>query len=155
VHLLISSLLFIDVMFFYYSFFCLHPDGCYNSSRTTDQSSSDDLSELSNDDLVVPAESYVTWNPDENAVNEKDDHMSLGLDDFFLFDLMLLSVLPSLSSMATQIIVLIGHILVVQIGQEATFLLGRLFKQQNQPAVPLPVITVSLYAILLNIFLNN
>lgn len=84
--------------------------------------------------------------------DEKDDHVSLGLDDFFLFDLMLSSVL---SSLTVKIYVLIGHIIVVQIGQEATYQLERLVKQWEQPAVPLPVVVISLYRVLSNTLIDS
>ena len=134
---------------------CLHPQGDFYTSRTFEESSSCDLLELSKNNSSIPTQYYVTWNPDENQIDEKDDYASLGLDDFFIFDLMLLSVLPPLSSLTVQIYVLIGHIIAVQIGQEATYQLGRLAKQWKQPAVPLPVVMVSLYCIVLNIFIDT
>lgn len=134
---------------------CLHPAGYLYISQTIEKLSNDDISEQSNNDPLVPVELYVTWNPDENELDQKGDHRSLGLGDFFIFNLMLLSVLPPLSSMKIQICVVIGHIIAVQIGHEVTHQLGRLCNQWIQPAVPVPVISVSLYAILLQLLMNS
>ena len=134
---------------------CLHPQGDFYVAKTIENSSNDEILELSNDGSSIPVPEYVTWNPDEKKLDEKNDHAALGLDDFFIFNLMLLTVLPPLSSLTVQIYVLIGHIIAVQIGQEATYQLGRLVKQWEQPAAPLPVVVVSLYCILINIFIDN
>ncbi|UJR17919.1 hypothetical protein I4U23_004818 [Adineta vaga] len=136
-------------------FQCLHPEGAYYSSKTIEDSPPVDTSDLTNDDTSRPAQYYITWNPNENILHVKGDNACLGLDDFFILNLMLLSIVPSLSSITVQICVFIGHVIAVQIGQEATYQLGRLFQQLDQPAAPLPAIMVSLYSIILKSFLSN
>ena len=125
------------------------------TTTTTEELSNIDPQELSNNELSIPVRFYVTWDPNENGPNLQDDYACLGLDDFFFYNLMLLCVLPPLSSLEVQIYVLIGHIIAVQIGQEATHQLGRLFKQWDQPALPLPVMVVTLYAVVLQLFLRD
>ena len=136
------------------SFCCLHPNGLLNDTRINNELSSDDPPKLLNDDLPTRSQFYYVWNSDNTEPGEKDIRASLGLGDFFIFNLMLLTVLPSLSSMTTKVCVTIGHIIAVQIGQEATFQLGCLYNQCTQPALPLPVVAVSIYAILLNSFIE-
>ncbi|CAF4432706.1 unnamed protein product, partial [Rotaria magnacalcarata] len=135
-------------------FICLHPKGYLYTSRTYEKSSSNDQLELPNDDPSVSVQIYDTWNPENNELDEKGYSLSLGLGDFLIFNLMLLSVLPHLSSITIKMFIAIGHIVAVQIGQEATYRLGRLCDQSAQPAVPLPVIIVTLYTILLKAFIN-
>jgi hypothetical protein len=71
-----------------------------------------------------------------------------------MFNFMLLLVLNPLSSIITNTCIAIGYIIAVQIGQVITHQLGILYNQYNQPGLPLPVITVSIYAILLNFFVQ-
>lgn len=111
----------------------LYPQGDWYTPETIEDSSNGDLAELSNKDSSIPLAYYLTWNPDENERDVKGDHASLRLDDFFIFNFTLLSVLPPLLPLTVQVYVLIGHIIAVQIGQEATYQLGRLFKQWRQP----------------------
>lgn len=64
---------------------------------------------------------------------------------------MLLLILPPLSSLKTKLYITIGYIIAVQVGQEISDQIGLIYNQYVQPALPLPVIVVSLYTILLNI----
>jgi len=91
---------------------------------------------------------YYNWNFDDNESDQKRE--CLGLGDFGVYNCMLLFVLPPMSSMTTKICIVIGHIIAVQIGREATDRIAILSKNSTQPAVPLPVVTVSLYFIFLN-----
>jgi hypothetical protein len=65
---------------------------------------------------------------------------------------MLLSISPPLSSMTTKVFITVGYIISVQIGNKGTIRLGRLCNQKNIPGVPLPVIFVSMYAFILDMF---
>ncbi len=67
---------------------------------------------------------------------------------------MLLLILSPVSSMTIKVYITIGHIIAIQIGQEATHRFGRFYNYYIQPALPLPVIFFSLYAILLNTFIE-
>jgi hypothetical protein len=95
---------------------------------------------------------YHFWNFDDDESDERNSHACFGLCDFAVFSFMLLLILPPLSSMRTKVYITIGHIIAVQIGQEVTDLLKHHYHEWVQPAVPLPIIAVSLYGILLNTF---
>jgi len=77
----------------------------------------------------------------------------LGLGDFLFYNLMVLFILPPLSSIEMKICIGIGCIIFIQIGYIITirtsiYAKGNLFI----PALPLPVIAFSAYMILLNVF---
>jgi hypothetical protein len=114
------------------------------------------LDKLSTDGKPSLFGSYHTWNfdDDDDESDQKNNRATLGLGDFQIFNLMLLLILSPVSSMTTKIYITIGHIIAIQIGQEATDRLGRFYNQYLQPALPLPVIFFSLYAILLNTFVE-
>jgi hypothetical protein len=113
------------------------------------------LDELSTNDIPSLIGFYHNWNfDDDDESDQKNNRESLGLGDFQIFNLMLLLILSPVSSMTTKIYITIGHIIAIQIGQEATDRLGRFYNQCLQPALPLPVIFFSLYAILLNTFVE-
>ncbi|UJR37449.1 hypothetical protein I4U23_030152 [Adineta vaga] len=97
---------------------------------------------------------YDVWNFDDIESDQTYDRAFLGLGDFTVFNFMLLLILPPSSSTITKIYITIGHIIVVQIAQELTDELSSIYNQSAQPGVPLPVIFVSLYFILLNIFIE-
>ncbi len=65
---------------------------------------------------------------------------------------MLLSILPPLLPMTTKVFVTVGYIISVQIGNGGTRRLGRLCNQKKTPGVPLPVVFVSMYALILDMF---
>ena len=67
---------------------------------------------------------------------------------------MLLWILPPLSSMTTKILVTIGYIIIVQTACQTNFLLSRLYNHHNVPGLPLPVAVVSMYAIILDFFIE-
>lgn len=71
-----------------------------------------------------------------------------------MFNLMLLTILPCASSMTMKVCVTTGHIIAVHIGQEATRQLGHLYDRKRQPALPLPAVAVSIYAIILNLIIE-
>ncbi|CAF3419174.1 unnamed protein product [Rotaria socialis] len=96
-----------------------------------------------------------TWNFDDNETDQtQNNRASLGTSDFLILNLMLLLILPPVSSMATKVYVAIGHIIAIQIDQKGTSRFGCSFNQYLLSALPLPVIFSSLYAILLNAFVQ-
>lgn len=99
-------------------------------------------------------ECYNTWDLDQHQSNRRITRLSLGLGDFLMFNFMLLLVLNPLLSLRTNIFIFLGHIIAVHIGQEGTRQLGIIYQQSIQPALPLPVITFSTYALFLYSFLQ-
>ena len=98
---------------------------------------------------------YSTGEPDGNGHIERGDNVSrLGLADFFFYNLMLLWVLPPLSSMTTQLCVLVGHIITIQIGAALAFELANRNECRGCPALPLPIVAVSFYALILGVFIE-
>ncbi|CAF3513389.1 unnamed protein product [Rotaria socialis] len=127
--------------------YCLHPRYHIESSRILD--------ELSTDGTPSLVGFYYTLNfDDDELVDRKNNRSSLGIGDFLIFNLMLLLIVPSGSSMITKVCIAIGHIIAIQIGQIATSWFGCYFNQYLLPALPLPVACFSLYAILLNAFVQ-
>jgi hypothetical protein len=98
---------------------------------------------------------YYVSDP-RDGVMDKDKHGAmLGLGDFISYNLMLLFVLPPLLPMTTKIFVAVGGIISVQVGYMATIWIAAIWRVKNgTPALPLPVITYSIYAILVDIFMN-
>jgi hypothetical protein len=123
---------------------CLHPDGRFYNRKPTE--------ELSKTELSIPYDFYSTWDFDNNESDEEGDEQALELGDLYIYNLMLLSILPPLSSMTTKVLVTVGYIISVQIGNEGIIRLGRLYNQKNIPGVPLPVVFVSMYAFILDMF---
>jgi len=97
---------------------------------------------------------YYSWDLDNDKLDEEEILVCLGLGDFYAFNLMLLSVLPPLSSMTMKVCITIGYIIAIQIGQEGTALLKYFFKQSIQPALPLPIVAVFIYSFLLSILIE-
>jgi hypothetical protein len=89
---------------------------------------------------------------DDDESDEADRIECLGLDDFLIYNLMLLRILPPLSSMATKVCITICHIIAKQIGLDATDRLECLCNQETRLALPLPVVAVTMYAFLLHLF---
>ena len=135
----------IVVLFFFLNrFLCLHPDGRLYNRKPAE--------ELSKTELSIPYDFYSTWDFDDNESDEERAEEALGHGDFYIYNLMLLSILPTLSSMITKMFITVGYIISVQIGNEGTIRLGHLHNQKNIPGVPLPVVFVSMYAIILDMF---
>ena len=80
---------------------------------------------------------------------------SLGEGDFIFYNLLLLWILPPLSSTTIQICVLFGLIIFVQIGLELTSQFGYLWKEPIMPALLFPVILVSAYGVIVDCILQN
>jgi hypothetical protein len=97
---------------------------------------------------------YYSWTFDDNESDEEDIRACLGLGDSVMFDFMLLLILPPFSSMKEKLYITIGHIIAVQIGRQIVDKLSGIYNQCVLPDTPLPVIVVSLYAVLLNTYIE-
>jgi hypothetical protein len=78
---------------------------------------------------------------------------ALGLGNFFTYNILVLFALPPSSSIIIKICLTLGSIVSVEVGRLLTFLLRRLTKTSVSPGTPLPVITVSIYLLILNIII--
>ena len=56
--------------------------------------------------------------------------------------------------MTTQVCVAIGHIITIQIGEALASKLATHCGYHSYPALPLPVVTVSFYALVLDVLIN-
>ena len=79
----------------------------------------------------------------------------LGEGDFIFYNLLLLWILPPLSSTTIQICVLLGLIIIVQIGLELTVQFRSLWKEDMMPGLLFPVILVSAYGVIVDCILQN
>jgi len=80
---------------------------------------------------------------------------SLGVPDFFVYNiLLLLALLPS-SSIIIKVYVTFGAIVSVQVGSLLTYYLVSVVKKLSGPGLALPVITVSMYLFILDIIIPN
>jgi hypothetical protein len=79
----------------------------------------------------------------------------LGLGDFLGYNVLLLTILPELSSMSTQIWLTLGCIICIGIGYILSGWLASTWKEIGFPGVPLPVIVVSIYVLFLDIIMEN
>ena len=75
---------------------------------------------------------------------------SIGFGDFFVYNTLVLVVLPPSSSIITKMCVTFGSIISVQIGFFLTDYLHSVEEILSTPGVPLPVITVSTYLLILD-----
>ncbi len=125
---------------------CLHHDGRFYNS--------DLCEEYWKIDSQTLFKIYYTWDPDDNESDEEGYEAFIGHGDFYIFNIMLLSILPPLSSIITNMFVTIGYIIAVQIGCEATRWIDYYGDRLGLPGVPLPVVIVSTYALILDIFIE-
>ncbi|CAF2390762.1 unnamed protein product [Rotaria sp. Silwood2] len=96
----------------------------------------------------------------EFAESEKEKYAhSISLGDFLFYNLMVLFVLPPVSSIEMKICIGIGCIIFIEIGYILTIWIGTFMKFWNAiedgPALPLPVIAFSAYFILANVFIED
>ena len=80
---------------------------------------------------------------------------SLGEGDFIFYNLLLLWILSPLSSTTIQICVLLGLIIIIQIGLELTSQFAHLWEEHIMPALLFPVILVSAYGVIVDCILQN
>jgi len=118
--------------------------------------------------LIVPLESplidgfplnpcaYYVNDPRDEKIDDESFILTIGLGDFTFYNLMVLFLLSPLLSMINQIYVAIGAIVSVQIGYMVMNWTS-VFRNKNNilPALPLPIIFYSAYAILIDIFIQN
>jgi hypothetical protein len=127
-----------------FSFYCLHTNGRFRKK--------DILGEVLDDEIPFRLRNYCTAHPsdDESIRDGKRDFDCLGLGDFYFYNLMLLWILPPLSPVSTKVAIAVDHVVATQIGMGASNRLARLYEQVSYPALPLPVVAVSIYAFLLD-----
>jgi hypothetical protein len=76
---------------------------------------------------------------------------ALGLADFLVYDILLLLVLSPPLSLAIKILMTIGCIISIQIGYFVTIVIFEMmWKLDEVPAFPLPIITFSIYILILD-----
>ena len=137
------SLIFLDCdsLLAVFSFTCLHQDDlCRKKKR---------LGKFSADGLPFRIGFYfIAYSDDDES---KQEFESLGLGDFFVFNVMLLWILPPLSTLSTKVAINVGHVVAVHVGLDLLDRLARHYEQILYPALPLSVVAVSIYAFLLNL----
>jgi hypothetical protein len=101
-----------------------------------------------------PTFHYYT-NDIEDGIDAIKSCRALGGGDFIAYNLLLLWILPSLSSTTIQIFVLFGFIINVQIGIILTDWVRSLWKENLMPCLPLPVICISAYALIVDFILQS
>ncbi|CAF4000385.1 unnamed protein product, partial [Rotaria sordida] len=112
-------------------------------------------SPLINGFLLDPCCYYVD-DPRDDKIDDESFIVTIGLGDFTFYNLMVLFVLSPLSLMIDQIYVTIGAIISVQIGYMAMKWTPTFWnKNKSLPALPLPIIAYSAYAILIDTFMQN
>jgi hypothetical protein len=80
---------------------------------------------------------------------------TLGGGDFVIYNLLLLWILPPLSSITIQFCILLGFIINIQIGLALMRWIGSIWKENLMPAVPIPVVLISAYAIIVDFILQS
>jgi len=94
-------------------------------------------------------------NPREDIMNKDKYATMLGVGDFFYYNLMVLFLLSPLPPMTSKICVAIGGIICIQVGYMATIWIAALWNVENSvPGIPLPVVTYSIYAVFVDIFME-
>jgi hypothetical protein len=91
----------------------------------------------------------------EHGIESIKSYTALGDGDFFIYNLLLLWLLPPLSSTTVQLCILFGAIINVQTGIILTVWIGSLWKENRMPALPLPVILISAYALIVDFMLQS
>ena len=127
-------------------FYCLHPRGyLYDGTSLGPRDDALDCIEYY----------YSTGEPDDNGhIVRSGKVSSLGLGDFLFYNLMLLWILPPLSSVTTQACVVVGHIIAIQTGKAIACELATLHGCDGCPGLPLPIVAVSLYTLVLDVFIE-
>jgi len=129
-------------LFFYFSFLCCHHRGPHYRPALTNPIS---IPRKKSDPCVY----YTT------SIDQSGEGGSLGLIDFFVYNILLLLTLPPFSSIITKMCVAFGSIISVQVGCVLTDWLQSRLNVYPAPGVPLPVITVSIYLFILGIIIPN
>ncbi len=87
------------------------------------------------------------------GINKWEQSQALGLGDFFIYNILVLITIPPSAPMIIKVCVAFGTLVCVQIGHLLTYRLECLMKVTTAPGVPLPVMTVSIYMLVLDIIL--
>ncbi len=77
----------------------------------------------------------------------------LGLGDFFIFNLMILFILQPEWSITIKIFVVFGCIISISLGHYGTLHLLKMGQLNNGPALLFPVVTISMYTIIVCAFI--
>ncbi len=123
-----------------FSFLCLHHRGCLYDSSSTNQ-------------IFIQRQECLSGVYYVNGVDKWETSGSLGLIDFYVYNILILLALPPSSSIIIKMCVTLGSIVSVQVGSLFTYWLRSLVKKRSAPCVPLPVITISIYIFVLNIII--
>ncbi len=86
----------------------------------------------------------------EDGIDAIKGCWGLGGSDFFVYNLLLLWLLPPLSSTTIKLLILFGLSINVQIGLVLTDCSRSLYEVCRMPGLPLPVIFVSTYALIID-----
>jgi hypothetical protein len=103
---------------------------------------------------TFPIRCYYTHDI-EDGIDAIEGCEALGDADFFVYNLLLLWILPPLSSITIQMLVLFGLTVHVQIGIMLTDWIGSRWKEYRRPALPLPVIFISTYALIVDFIIKS
>ncbi len=125
-----------------FSYICLHYHGRLYISRST-------IRKFAENKTPAMGTYYV------RGVDKWKKSGGLGFMDFFVYNILLLLVVPQSSSIAVKACVIFGCIVSVQVGLLLTHWLKYLVNIYVVPGVPLPVIMVSVYIFLLRIIMPN
>jgi hypothetical protein len=101
------------------------------------------------------AKKYLHENKSNYKRKTHNNDECLGLGDFLGFNLMILFLLQPQWLIATKIFVVIGCIISIQIGRCGTSRLIQIWQISDAPGLPFPVVTFSLYTIILNVIIHS
>jgi hypothetical protein len=136
-------------LFFQKSVVCLHP-----KFRVDDPALEAMVQALSFDYPTAPRGFYCVYDINElnDPVKDGEKGVSgIGSADFFFFDFLLLMVIPTNSSITIITCIAFGSIICVQLADSCTGLMLRYIDRSNGlPALPLPTIAITGYAIAIN-----
>jgi hypothetical protein len=123
-----------------FSFVCLHHQGRLYDSHSTNET-------------FVPTKKYHKRVYYVEGADKWNTSASLDFGEFFVYNMLVLLVLPPSSSIITQICVTFGSIISIQVGCFLTDWLCYLVGNFSAPRIPIPVIMVSLHIWILNIII--
>ena len=132
-------------MFFLNSVVCLHPKfrGYHPATKALADA-------MLFDYPTAPRGYYYVYDINEmndDVENESEFNPMIGWGDFFAFDLLLLLVIPNNCSITIRTCTAFGCIISAQIGDVCTSFMRPYTDSDYLPAVPLPTIAVTAYAI--------
>ncbi len=171
---IVFSVIFNQFWFYYWYFFILqysvvslHPRGYIREIPVDSSSSSSppglyytyDIESIHKYEENVKDDDFEDDTNGEEDLNKDNfdygNSLFLGLGDFFVYNLMVLFILLPVWSMTTKILVVFGCIISIQIGLCGSLYIRELLGLGGVPALPLPVITFSIYAMIINVIMKN